>query len=130
MKIFSIIKISVLFLLFASLVAFVGEPDDINKALKSGDYELLKNKMNQTVELVILEKENVYSKTQAEQILKQFFSVHKPISYTLIHNGGSQNSQYYIGTLKTEKENYRVYYLLKTRENKTLIYQLRIESDE
>ena len=86
--------------------------------------------MNETVELVILEKENVYSKTQAEQILKNFFVSHKPTSFEVLHNGGSDKSKYYIGTLKTERKAFRVYYLLKTKNDKTLIYQLRIESDE
>ncbi len=112
------------------LLSFVGEPEDINNALKTGNVDVLKQKMNSTVELVILEKENIYSKVQAEQILKQFFTLHQPISFKVLHNGENDNSQYYIGSLKTKKETYRVYYLLKTKEKKTLLYQLRIEKDE
>lgn len=122
-------SIAFVLLAFVSL-SFIGEPDEINKALRTGNTEVLKQNMNSTVELVILEKENVYSKTQAEQILKQFFSGHKPISFEILHNGGNDNSQYYIGSLKTENATYRVYYLLKTKDKKTLLYQLRIESDE
>jgi len=111
-------------------MAFISEPDDINKALKTGNTEILMQNMNSTVELVILEKENVYSKVQAEQILKQFFSNHEPVSFEILHNGGNESSQYYIGTLKTKRETYRVYYLLKTKDKLTLLYQLRIETDE
>jgi hypothetical protein len=111
-------------------MSFWAEPDEINAALKTGKVSVLKQAMNSTVELVILEKENVYSKIQAEQILKQFFQTHQPISFTVLHNGGSDNSQYYIGNLKTQKGTYRVYYLLKTKEKETLLYQLRIENDE
>lgn len=127
---FTVLKsLSFLFFFFI-LVSFIGEPDKINQALKEGDYEIIKENMNETVELVILEKENVYSKIQAEQILKQFFQSHKPTGFEILHNGGSEKSQYYIGILKTQRKNYRVYYLLKTKESESLIYQLRIESDE
>jgi len=112
------------------LLSFIGEPDEINKALKNGDYKIITENMNETVELVILEKENIYSRTHAEQILKQFFKTHQPIGFEILHNGGSKKSQYYIGTLKTKRKNYRVYYLLKIKESESLIYQLRIESDE
>ncbi len=126
------ILLKYLFIFISSffLFAFVGEPDNVNNALKSGNASALKQYMNSTVELVILEKENVYSNIQAEQILKQFFSQHKPESFQILHNGGNNNSQYYIGLLKTKTESFRIYYLLKIKDKKTLIYQLRIESDE
>ena len=135
MKIFSKSKLAVLksiSFIFVSLIllSFIGEPDEINKALKNGDYKIITENMNETVELVILEKENIYSRTHAEQILKQFFKTHQPTGFEILHNGGSEKSQYYIGTLKTKRKNYRVYYLLKTKESESLIYQLRIESDE
>ena len=130
-KKFNLSLIKSIAFLFVLITAFsFDSPNSINKALKSGDYKVIKENMNQTVELVILDKENIYSKTQAEQILKQFFQAHKPIGFEILHNGGSEKSQYYIGTLKTRKNNYRVYYLLKTKDNKSLIYQLRIENDE
>ena len=130
MKFIHFTKIFVFLLLSLFFVSFIGVPEDINKALKEGDFGFLKENMNETVELVILEKENVYSKTQAEQILKNFFNSHKPIGFEVLHNGGSDKSKYYIGTLKTERKAFRVYYLLKVKNDKTLIYQLRIESDE
>lgn len=130
MKNFNVFK-SILLIVFTVVsLSFIGIPDNINTALKSGDTAALKKYMNSTVELVILDKENIYSKIQAEQVLKQFFSKHKPLVFEVLHHGSNDNSQYYIGSLKTEKETYRIYYLLKTKDKKTLIYQLRIESDE
>jgi hypothetical protein len=111
------------------LVSFLGLPDDVNNALKTGNVAVLKNHMNSTVELVILEQENVYSNIQAEQILKQFFQKNPPKTFEILHTGGNESSKYYIGSLKTDKNTFRVYYLLKTKDHKTLIYQLRIEKD-
>jgi len=122
-------SIVLIFVVFIQL-SFTAVPDDLNKALETGNVSVLKQNMNSTVELVIFEKENVYSKIQAEQILKQFFQTHAPISFKILHNGQSDNSQYYIGLLKTQKGTYRVYYLLKTKDRTTLLYQLRIENNE
>lgn len=126
-EIFSPIVLSIFAFVF---MAFVGEPEDINKAIKQGDTAELVQNMNSTVELVILDKENVYSNIQAGQILKQFFANHHPLNFKIIHNGGTDISQYYIGILTTNKGIFRVYYLLKTKSTHTLLYQLRIETDE
>lgn len=130
MKNLNVFKSIVLIVIAFVLLSFIDIPDHINTALKSGDTAALKKYMNSTVELVILDKENIYSKIQAEQVLKQFFNKHKPLVFHVLHHGSNDNSQYYIGSLKTEKETYRIYYLLKTKDKQTLIYQLRIESDE
>lgn len=135
MKIFKI-KIALLFkflfilLISISFTSFIGEPEEINDALKTGNTNVLKQKMNSTIELVILDKENIYSNIQAEQILKQFFLKHKPIGFEVLHNGSNESSQYYIGNLKTQNETFRVYYLLKNKDKEVLMFQLRIEKDE
>jgi len=129
MKYYKFLKLGFVFLLFVGLIAFIGLPDELNNALKTGNVAVLKNHMNSTVELVILEQENVYSNIQAEQILKQFFQKNPPKTFEILHTGGNESSKYYIGSLKTDKNTFRVYYLLKTKDNKTLIYQLRIEKD-
>ncbi|MBN2668901.1 MAG: DUF4783 domain-containing protein [Bacteroidales bacterium] len=112
------------------LYTFAGVPDEINVALGKGNTETLKQYFNQTIELVLLDKENVYSNVQAEQILKQFFTTNSPKSFEILHHGGNENSQYYIGTLKTERKSFRIYYLLKNKSGQNLLYQLRIEDDE
>jgi len=130
MKNLNILKSLFLVLTVVLSLSFIGIPENINDALKTGDTNALKKFMNSTVELVILDKENIYSKIQAEQVLKRFFTKHRPVKFDVLHHGSNDNSQYYIGSLKTDKETYRIYYLLKTKNNTTLIYQLRIESDE
>jgi hypothetical protein len=126
-KFIQIVFISV----FASVFSVsTGVTDEINKAFKTSDSALLKKHMNTSVELVILEKENVYSNIQAEQILKQFFAAHPVTGFEILHKGDNQKSQYFIGSLKTKTEVFRVYYLIKYKDETPLIYQLRIESDE
>jgi hypothetical protein len=103
-------------------------PADITLSLKAGNAAELAEHFHSNVELIILEEEDVYSKSQAEQIIRKFFSEHKPSGFRVIHEG--EKGRYAIGSLNTSKANYRVYILMKEQENRLLIHQLRIEEEE
>jgi hypothetical protein len=105
-------------------------PSGIFTAFKTGNSKALASYFNSSIELVILDKEDVYSKTQAEQIVKEFFAKHKPLGFTKLHEGGKDGAKYVIGNLKTSNGTYRVYFLLKNRGGKQYIHQLRIEEDD
>ncbi len=104
-------------------------PEQIPVAIRSGNAALLAQHFNSLVELVILDKEDVYSKEQAEKIIKDFFSSHLPVQFTIKHQGGKTQSRYAIGQLVTKSGTYRVYFLLKWTDGKAFIHQLRIEAD-
>ena len=105
-------------------------PPEISLAFRTGNVEKLSEYLNSTVELVILDKEDFYKKNTAETILKDFFSNHKAIEFTIKHQGGKNDAHYAIGSLKTRNGNFRVYFLIKRVDSKPLIHQLRIEKDE
>ena len=105
-------------------------PDGIVLAFQAGNAAELAKHFNTSIELIILEEENVYSKTQAEQIIRKFFSDHKPSSFTVIFEGGKEPSKYAIGKLVTSTGPYRVYLLIKEHEGSSLIHQLRIEAED
>ena len=102
-------------------------PDEIIQSLKTGNSKTLSEYFNQNVEMVVLENDNVYSKSQAQQIVSKFFSNNSPENFTVIHQGGKEGAQYVIGNLTTNKGNFRVYFLLKKNDGKDYIHQLRIE---
>ena len=104
-------------------------PETIFAAMKVGNADELSKHFNSSIELVILDQEDVYSKQQAEQIVRNFFSKYKVKSFTLLHQGGKEEAQYAIGTLETEKGNFRVYFLVKQKNNRASIHQLRIEEE-
>ena len=105
-------------------------PEDIVLSFKAGNASELAKHFHTNVELIILEEEDVYSRSQAEQIIRKFFSNHKPSAFKVIFEGGKENSRYAIGSLDTSKYTYRVYILLKKQDNRPLIHQLRIEEEE
>lgn len=102
-------------------------PDDIILSLKSGNAKVLSEYFNENVELAVLDNDNVYSKSQAKQIVGNFFSAFTPVSFTLIHQGGKEEAKYVIGQLKTNNGVFRVSFLLKQKDGKGYIHQLRIE---
>lgn len=104
-------------------------PEVIINAIKTGNAKELAKFFNQNIELVILTEENVYSKTQAELILKDFFSKNTPSEFTILHQGGKEGAQYAIGSVKTSSGNFRIYFLLKYKNDQPFIHQLKIEKE-
>ncbi|MGC9331210.1 MAG: DUF4783 domain-containing protein [Bacteroidales bacterium] len=126
-------------LLFFSIIAgslFVNSkpvndiPVNIFKSIEAGDVESLSNYFSESIELILVNKEGIYSKTQATQILKQFFNTNRPKKFNVLHQGGSENAKYAIGTLNTTRGKYRIHFLVKIKNNKALIHQLRIQEEE
>ncbi|MCF8335268.1 MAG: DUF4783 domain-containing protein [Bacteroidales bacterium] len=104
-------------------------PNDIAIAFKVGTAKELARFFNDNLELTVGENEDIYSKSQAERIMDDFFTKHPPKDFNFIHKGGKEDAQYAIGRLETFKGNFRVYMLLKPKENQLLIHQLRIEDE-
>jgi hypothetical protein len=105
-------------------------PEGIILAFRAGNAEELARHFYNNIELIILDKEDVYSKTQAEQILRNFFTDHHPASFNIIHEGGKETSRYAIGSLSTSSGNFRVSFLIKNQDGTPLIHQLRIEEED
>ena len=125
--------ISVLILVISPLASSVQEqakiPAEISAAFKAGNAAELSKYLNPTVELLLLEKEDFYKKNVAETILKDFFKNYQTKDFIIRHQGAKNDAQYAIGNLKTEKGDFRVYFLLKKVGQELLIHTIRIEPD-
>ncbi len=124
-------------LLFAPVVLlFFATPlfnisDDIAAAFRSGEAKQVSKYMGENVDIVIGDKEEVYSRSQAELILKDFFSKNAPKSFNVVHNGVSKNgSKFAIGKLVTGKGSFKVTWFIKKENTAFFIHQLRIEPEE
>lgn len=114
--------------LFAVQTVSAQVPDEIVASIRSGNSQNLSKYFNENIELVVLDNENVYSKAHAEQVVRDFFKKFPPEKFSIIHQGGANDSKYVIGSLQSGTEKFRVYFLLKSRNSAQYIHQLRIET--
>jgi len=116
-------------ILLNMFVCLAGPPESILNAIKTGNADKLSEYFDNNVDLKILEKENIYSKSQATILVKDFFKNNKPTNMDLSHEGGPENARFAICNLTTNQGKFRVYFLFKTINGKSVIQKFRIEKD-
>ena len=101
--------------------------DEVANALRSGDAKSVSRFFASSVDMAIANQEDVYSKTQAEQVLKDFFSKNQPRSFTILHKGESkEGAKYAIGRLVTAQGiSYRTYFYIKAQGTTPVIQELQ-----
>ena len=124
-------KAIILLIISISSLAFMPDIiDGISTAIRSGNPKNISKYFIENIDLKVIAQEDVYSKQQAEMILKDFFTKHPVKSFTVAHKSEPKaGSQYVIGTLETENGKFRIYFLIKTTGSETLIQQFRIETE-
>jgi hypothetical protein len=124
-------RIFTLLSLTAILSSFVLAPgiDDIVNALKSGNASQIAKYFDNTVELTLPDKSNSYSKSQAEMILRDFFTGSSVRGFDVIHKGENNGGAIYcIGNLVTKMGVYRTTIFLKMRGNRQIMQEIRFEN--
>jgi hypothetical protein len=103
--------------------------DNIAADIRKGDAPTLAKYFSGNVEISIKDAQNSYSKSQAEAVLKNFFSLHAPKSFTIVHQGQSpEGAKYFIGTLSTSAGTYRTYVYAKQVNTTFVIQEIRFEA--
>ena len=105
--------------------------DTINKAISSGDADTLGKYFDESVELSILDEEDIYSKAEAVTKVKSFFAKHQPSGFSKVHEGTSKgnDSRYSIGNLKAGGGSFRVYVYTKEAGSGVVIQELRFDRE-
>jgi hypothetical protein len=101
--------------------------DDVIAAMKSGSASALAKYFDNYVDLTMPDKSNNYSKSQAELILKDFFSNNEVKGFEVKHKGSNDNGEYCIGTLHTKNGNFRATVYMRLKGNKQVIQDIRIQ---
>lgn len=124
-------------LLISSVSTFASEPaldisSDVAEAVKTGNASSVAKYFASNVDFKILDKEDVYSKAQAELILKDFFAKHPIKSFSIIHKGSSKNGDLFsIGVYEsTSGKKFRSYFLFKKEGTSLAIQQFRFENQD
>lgn len=102
--------------------------DDLSALFKGGDAKEIAKNFASTIELIIIDEEDVYSKAQGEQILRDFFVKHPPVKTSIFHKiNTNPNYRFGVIILSTSKETFRVSVTMKKFNSSFLITELRIE---
>lgn len=104
---------------------------EITKAFSQGDITTLSRYMDNSVELGILDKEDIYNQKDATKLLETFFEKYPPKTYSPVHQGTSQSkdSVYCIGNLVTSAATFRVYIYMRVSGEKHLIQEIRLDKE-
>ncbi len=130
MKKITTIALLLLFLLLSvSLTAQDSESKNINAALSIGNGDRVASYFQSDINLSIPGNENIYSKSQAGQLLKSFFSNKNITGFKIDHEGKNRNNDVFkIGSITIDGKSYRVTYFLKQSGDNYRIKELRIEN--
>ena len=105
--------------------------DKVVQSMKTGNAKELASTFIPNIDLTVKEKSDVYSRAQAEQILRKFFNDHPPVDLVVEHSGVSKfGDKYFIGILRTRSGYFRVTFFLKKGDEEMQVKQLRIESSK
>ena len=105
--------------------------DKVHKSIREGNSTSLSSMFHTTVDLELGDTDGNFSDNQAEMIIKDFFAKNPVKSYTIKHQGSSDDgSKYSIGLYQsTGNRKYRVYILLKKQDAGLRINQLQFEEE-
>lgn len=100
----------------------------IEDDLRHGRTAQLAERFTSNIDLAILDVDAVYSRGQAEMVLKRFFTDNRPTEFVIQHQGkAAGDCRYIIGHMRTERSEYRVTYFLRLEDGLAMIKQFRIE---
>ncbi|MFN3446881.1 MAG: DUF4783 domain-containing protein [Bacteroidia bacterium] len=117
-------------LMFSASVVLADGFDDIVNALKSNNAKEVSKFLNSTVELTINDNEGVYSKQQAEMMIKNFLINNQPKNIAIKHRGSSgQSAKYAIANYETAQGKFRVYIFMKDSGSGMLVHEMRFEKE-
>ena len=101
----------------------------IAKYIQNGDADRLSAWFAQNLEIDVLGVNNVCSRQQARQIMREFFNEFSPQVFRIAYKSGKSPMKYAIGTLSAGGSKFRVTLYVKTQQEGNFIQQLRIERE-
>ncbi len=113
--------------LFCSFTVF-SSIDEVINAMRTGNSAEIAKFFDNTIEINMPDKSNSYSKSQAEMVLKDFFSTNTIKSFEIIHKGENSGSQFCIGTLITKVRSFRTTIFMKQKGDKQLLQTITFEN--
>ncbi len=123
------IMIIVMMILAVSISLATSLPQGIANGFRAGDAQIVAKYLGATLEISIEGNRSMYSKTQAVQVLRDFFNAKTPKNIVEKHSGGRGNSQFSVFAFTTDTDKYRATIFYKGSGEDARISQITIEKD-
>lgn len=123
---FAIVLISLFLVSFRPLFNI----DEVVVAIRSGNVGQLSRYFDNRVDISLPDKSDTYSKSQAEMIMRDFFTTNAVTNFQIKHKGENGGSQFCIGVLQTRNGDYRTTLFMKQKGDKQLLQELRFQPVE
>lgn len=111
--------------------AFSGQEETAGQvvaAIQAGNAQEVSKNFNSMIDLTVPGYDDTYSKAQAGQILKEFFTQIAVKGFKVSKQGASPDGSHYtIGSLETAKKTYRIYFLIKSVGGQYLVQQFQVQ---
>ena len=102
--------------------------DEVISALKSGNAQEIGKYIDDNVAISLPDKSDNYSKSQAVMVLKDFFTNNGVTGFEVQFKGENGGGQYCIGNLKTKSGTYRTTVLMKSKDGKQVVKEIRFKA--
>ena len=120
-------------LLFFTVRAQTGHPpmEDVVNAIKTNRIEDLSRYFDNIVPITINNSQTIYSRNQAEVVLKDFFERNIPKDFLIMDNGSPNSAtKFIIGNLLTPSgTKYNVYILMKQKNTDFFLQEIRLNKE-
>jgi hypothetical protein len=99
----------------------------VANAIKSGNADLLKDKMGEEIDISVPGTSRKSNANEAITLLKKFFQANKVSGFTVVHHADKNESGFFVGKLVTDQGGFRVNVTYTTKDGKIRIRTIRIE---
>jgi Domain of unknown function (DUF4783) len=121
------LAVLVVSLVLVSFRASVGI-DDIAFAMRSGNVNQISRYLDSRVDISLPDKSDTYSKSQAEMIIRDFFTTNVVKNFLVKRKGENSGSEFCVGVLQTRNGDYRTTLFMKQKGDKQLLQEIRFQA--
>jgi hypothetical protein len=124
----ALLLVSLFLVSFRSPVSTSVSIDDIAVAMGAGNVGQISRYLDTRVDISLPDKSDSYSKSQAEMIIRDFFSTNVVRSFLVKRKGQNSGSEFCVGVLQTRNGDYRTTLFMKLKGDKHLLQELRFQA--
>jgi hypothetical protein len=117
-------------LILLSFTPFYYSIEEVVSAMRSGDANQLSRYFDDRVDISLPGKNDNYSRSQGELILKDFFLNNDVRDFQVKHKGENNGSQFCFGVLQTRNGNYRTKLYMKQKGDKQVLQEIGFQRVE